>query len=163
MSCYMCEPATFDVLADYAARHRVTLYLRPGTPAVAEAVRIFGSDQPCLATRQNIVGQVLRDQNAASVDYRYGPTADMGTDAPYRYRSCSLSIDPRFILMVARCYSYQSCETPDWEQSLAFAIIDGIKEAAIEQLTEGQPWGAREEDVRPVLKLPARPLAGVAL
>ena len=160
MSCYMCEPATFDVLADYAARHRVTLYLRAGTITAAESLNVFGNDQPCLAMRQNSVGQLLRDQNAASVEHRYLDPSGMGTDAPYRFRPCTIELDPRFVLSVARCYSYQSCETPDWEHSLAYAIVQHIEAAAVRQLTEGQPWGAREEDVRPALKLPARSLAG---
>lgn len=156
MSAFMCPPAVFDLIADYASRKRVTLYidgLEENEPATSEMYATFGNDYANFTMQAPKVAKVLRDQNARSVEYRYGEDCDMGTKEAYRYRPCTIGIDPRLVLMQISCLAYQSCETPDWGRTLAHFILEAVKRSAIRELTDGQPWVVSEEDVRPPLVL----------
>lgn len=149
MSCYMVSLATLDVLAQYAALRRISVYARPGTPAYSEMLERFGDDQANLTFRQQETGEILHAQNAASVNCRYNNPGDMGTDAVYTFRPVSLHLTPALVLAQCRHYAYQACETPDYQETLAALIIETIEAEAIRELTDGQPWGIEEELARP--------------
>ena len=98
------------------------------------------------------VGQMLWVENRASVSYRYphddwkelpGPVNEdhvyFHEGAPFKF-----SPTPAQILKAADCYSYQTCEHPEWEQSSAHAFIEALIKRAY-TLTPGYeeaPWGA---------------------
>jgi len=157
MSCFMCNDAHFDAMADYAARKRITLRVRSGR-ALTEAMEIFQNDSPNLACQADRVGAILRDQNARSVEERYEDCRTsnaMGTKDLYRYRPVTNGLSHAAVLAAVRCYSYQACETPDWQETLAANICEAITDEAIRGLTEGEKWGVEEEDVRPVVVTPS--------
>lgn len=158
MTAFMCSDAHFDTLATYASQARLDLRLKVGTPAEARCAEMFGGKRPTfmehvsdyrvapMHERPDMIGAVLRDENARSVEYRYEDcktSNDMGTKDYYRFRERAPK-GPKQILQAVRCLDYQSCETPDWHDTLAFAILAAIKESAIADLCEGEPWGIEE-------------------
>lgn len=61
-----------------------------------------------------------------------------------------MEFNPVQVLKSAQCYSYQSCEHDEWEQSEAFAFIRSLKDAAIHSLPgyEQAEWGSPDPTVR---------------
>jgi hypothetical protein len=78
----------------------------------------------------DILGTLLKTANYESVNYRYKESTEM---EGYRYNGTDITqyiggvvIPWGQVLKSARCYEYQSCETPEWGGSLAKAIVDAI-------------------------------------
>ena len=76
------------------------------------------------------IGQILIDENFRSVNYRYGEDSTPDTFQSILLRNYS----PVEIIKACHCYEYQSCETDDWEESEAFAIVRVLKGRAIRRL-----------------------------
>lgn len=100
------------------------------------------------------LGQLLWDENVASVSYRYGGESrdtlpgPVGEDYVYVHRGASLAPrpDPVRVLKACDCYEYQSCEHPGWSASEARAALEAIRSAAIHALPgyDAAPWGEVE-------------------
>lgn len=111
----------------------------------------------------NATGQLLLDQNVRSVTARYpdetpdtlpGP-ADLARVHEYEYRhplerACDLATGlPKeaWVIRACDCWRYQSCETADHEETAAWAVVDAIREDAINSLVDkvapGAPWGIK--------------------
>lgn len=77
------------------------------------------------------VGQILLDENVRSVNYRYNE------DERYVYDHAAPA-DRRWtpveILRAIECYEYQACETPEWSDSEAHAIVAALRSALIRTL-----------------------------
>lgn len=77
------------------------------------------------------VGQILVDQNFASVNHRY-----QNTETPYLFNP--LPFQKRYsmaqVLKACNCYIYQACENPEWEASEAHAIVKSLKHRAVNLL-----------------------------
>jgi hypothetical protein len=87
----------------------------------------------------NAIGQKLVNQNYRSVNYRYHEH-----DEPEVYRfKLRMPLKPVEVIKACDCYAYQSCETPDWEDTEAYKICRQIREDAIHRLPgyEEAPWG----------------------
>lgn len=76
-------------------------------------------------------GQMLLMENRRSVNHRYGETE---RTAAYTFVQPSRILKPVEIIKACDCFSYQACETDDWEKSEAHAIIQAIREKAIHKL-----------------------------
>ena len=76
------------------------------------------------------VGQKLVDENYRSVNYRYAEDAKSHT---YIHKEVNDQSQLE-IIKLCNCYRYQSCETDDWEQTEAHAIVDALRENAISNL-----------------------------
>ena len=91
---------------------------------------VNGSTQRSLPTPDE-VGQRLWKENHRSVNYRY---QERKRTPQYRHDSNAYCTDehgtswgavfemtrqPAVVLKLVTCYSYQTCERPDWEQSVA--------------------------------------------
>jgi len=77
------------------------------------------------------LGQILVDQNFRSVNCRYGEEyeAEKFVNKPnMRPRT------PVEVIKLCDCYHYQSCETGDYYESEAWAIVNAIRERAIHNL-----------------------------
>lgn len=95
------------------------------------------------------LGQMLWDENAKSVAFRYpgdrSPPGPIGCDCQY---SDDVPRFPRFdpvqVLKACDCYEYQSCEHREWATSEANAYIDALRGAAWTSLPgyEDAVWGA---------------------
>jgi hypothetical protein len=76
------------------------------------------------------IGQKLVDENYRSVNHRYGEN-----ERPHEFKMEYL---PRFsavqIIKACDCYNYQTCETPDWKETEAYAISQALRERAIDLL-----------------------------
>lgn len=86
-----------------------------------------------------ILGQTLVDQNHRSVAFRYSHLGVSAESPPYtgagRHRP---RLTPVQAIVACDSYIYQSCESPDWEQTEAFAMVQAIREHAIRKLDEYQ-------------------------
>jgi len=84
-------------------------------------------------------GQVLMQQNRRSVNVRYGESMR----AAKFTEDCDTLADPVVVLKACACYDYQSCETDDYEETEAHAIIQALRKRAITELPGyGEaPWG----------------------
>ena len=81
------------------------------------------------------VGQILVDQNCRSYNYRYDEALEpevfeiTGQDLMYVPR-----LTPVETLKALASYDYQSCETPDYEETDAWKLANIIRHYAIEAL-----------------------------
>lgn len=162
MSAYLCADDTFDYLATAArlfGRQHSAMQVRidPDMPDVPELVArgILAPSYGYLhgITDTDSIAQVLRHQNVRSVAFRYDDPDDMGLDEPYRYRSTMLDgirPDPVTVLKSIACLRYQSCETEDYERTLAWRVLDTLREYAIDELVgyRDAPWGWERPDTR---------------
>lgn len=67
------------------------------------------------------IGQMLLDENRASVDYRYNKTNER---IEYTFVEFSPEYNRHDVDMAMQSYQYQSCEHPEWDGSLADVLID---------------------------------------
>jgi hypothetical protein len=96
------------------------------------------------------LGSMLWAENERSVAYRY-PDAQrdelpgpIEREEPTSYRFSVTAARPTAIegLKLLRCFEYQSCETPDWEQSEAWSFCDDRKDCLVASLPgyDEAPW-----------------------
>jgi hypothetical protein len=111
------------------------------------------------------LGQLLWDENIASVSYRYNdePVSDLpgpiGETYLYEYVTPQRTLTPVEIHTMTRGYRYQSCEHPDWESSEACRLTEmllttietqlGKTAAQIRDSQEGQKAGWSIDDDEP--------------
>jgi hypothetical protein len=128
MSAYLCDPDTFDLLAEAIRRWKVDLH----------------SDDLYGRTQYREMAATLYVENVKSVRYRYddwGPV-ETYTCRPVDMDEAAIAIRPEdLVLASVRCLRYQSCEHPDYRESLAARILDAIEHEAIHRLTSDAPWG----------------------
>ncbi|GIV21881.1 MAG: hypothetical protein KatS3mg023_3632 [Armatimonadota bacterium] len=91
------------------------------------------------------LGQCLLDQNVRSVLYRYNGDESMIPDyakQPYRFEPLPFRPTIVELLKALDCYEYQSCESPDWEGSSAYRIVQSIRRHIIRCLPgyDEAPW-----------------------
>lgn len=172
MSAYVVDPRTVDYLVAWATRHRHDHgYIRtepiPGTVAdLPDALQPF-AERVTWATLPSFVlyvsrcgasdlGALLMRENVRSVTHRYPD--DSADDLPgpidqrrvWRYTFRPVDADalrPDWVIMSCRCLDYQSCETSDWRETLAYHVLQAIREDAIDAISDGAPWGVTDDDL----------------
>lgn len=77
------------------------------------------------------IASVLHAENVRSVNSRYNE-ADPAHG--FKFKRVSNRLNPIDVIKACHGYGYQACETADWEQSEAFAIVDAITQSAIRSL-----------------------------
>lgn len=92
------------------------------------------------------VASVLYAQNVRSVNCRYNESESAHG---FKFEDVLGSVMdhlPIEIVKACHCYGYQACETDDWPQTEAFAIVKGVEDAAIRMISgyEDAQWGLRE-------------------
>jgi hypothetical protein len=88
------------------------------------------------------VGACLLQENIASVRYRYPDCTydDLPGPIPtpaainYQYRPLPVQLDPVQVLKAIRCYEYQSCEHPGWQESEAKRFCELLIDYAVRNL-----------------------------
>jgi len=102
------------------------------------------------------VGQMLWDENIASINARYPDTIESPEGMPgpigenYQYgphqnpTSYEPTINPLQVLSSLFCFEYQACEHDGWEGSEAFAFCESLRKTAIYALPgmDDLKWGA---------------------
>lgn len=161
MSAYLCDADTFDYLATAASVLQPASYAiaygKPSMPDVTALLSegVIHSRDPRIAPSEpNAIAAILRHQNVRSIQARYPSdwsTMLPDTPAPYTFRRVNRGlIDPATVLKSCACLEYQSCESDDYRDTLAYAVLEGIRSAAIHALTgyEEAPWGWTRADVK---------------
>ena len=108
-----------------------------------------------LGSRMSELGQMLINENVASVRYRYPDSGDQlpGPNerywlTPYRHDLVGPARVPTPVegLKLINCYEYQSCEHPGWEDSDAHKWCQDLESALIHDLPgyDEAPWDWEE-------------------
>ncbi len=115
-----------------------------------ESHRLSGGDYAYAAE----VANMLWRENIKSVSHRYpgessatlpGPVGEDFVIEADAFPAFS-HFDPLQVLQSIACFSYQTCEHDEWEDSEAFAFCEALKSAAIHALPgyDKTVWGAPE-------------------
>ena len=136
MSAFIVSDTHINLLVSFAERKDITAYY--GNPRVAYS---FAKDAARLAG-------ILHTANVESVNHRYD---DHAPSDDYQYQFSYKVVPAIAILKGLDCLEYQSCELPDWEGTLAHALIQRIRSSAIHCLDgyEDAPWGFEEKVEQP--------------
>ncbi len=105
------------------------------------------------ADTRDAVGQMLVDENAASVNYRYDED-DLFIYAYQRPRHTTWStVD---LLKALHCYEYQACEHAGWRDSQAHAFCRAFEHRLIQALPgyDDGPWAISRLDVPAAARRP---------
>jgi len=144
MSDFICSPDHFKALAIFASSrgsfgdHRVA-------PVYVKGLSYTGvkpSQQAKLAT---LYADTLYQENIRSVRARYPDDSRDNLPGPNilplrlvvsNADICNpgYMLNPIAILSMCACLSYQSCETDDWSDTVAYRLLERIKDAAIQAL-----------------------------
>ena len=99
------------------------------------------------------VGQMLWDENLASVSYRYPDIKEggeipgpIGDDYVFFHASRDWAWRPVQIIKAIDCYEYQACEHPEWEGSSAKAYTESLHRQAARLMVgyDRAEWGSPE-------------------
>lgn len=136
MSAYICNPEHFGILAAYAALTKCAIY----------EWRDHSRDP--IRTAQSVAKGLARE-NIRSVAHRYPEDADGNRPGPCLkdadieeaaaiYAAHFMANPPQLtsiqVLKLSTSLDYQSCETDDWKDTLAWRQLDWINGAAIRSL-----------------------------
>jgi len=143
MSAYICNPEHFGILAAYAVQHDCGIY--DWTDRKAEQIQ-----------NAQRIAKGLASENVRSVAHRYPNSLDNlpGQNLSINdiYEAAAIyaahfvthqqKLRPIDVLKLCQGLDYQSCETNDWRDTLAWRQIDWIKNEAIRSLPgyEGTDW-----------------------
>lgn len=158
MSAFICGPDHFKVLALFAASRGS--FGRRVDPRYIDELKY--AEQFSETKLANLYADVLYQENVRSVWHRYpddarselpGPCDDPG-HVTITHRD---EANPKLIRMPAvailkmcDCLEYQSCETEDYRKSVAFALLNRIRDAAINLLPgyDDAPWDYYADEAR---------------
>lgn len=101
---------------------------------IVNAMRQYAGVPVPTGAERNI-GQMLWDENFASVNYRYRENESAPVYAP---TLTDEPLSPIAVLKALDCYEYQSCEHPGWEESDARKLCDAIRGIIF---TDHPDWG----------------------
>lgn len=132
MSAFMCSDVHINLLASFAAHHRIAYYWQDAT------LPVLGEEEK--------TARMLQAANARSVNYRYAHNIDAQChDDPIEYRDVynPAKHSATLVLKQVQCFDYQACEPNDWRDSQAHALMDAIQSKAITMLPgyDAAPWG----------------------
>lgn len=99
--------------------------------------------------RYQPLGQSLLNQNIRSVVYRYGYGSQEYKDAfkqqEREFKFENVDYDEGLLLGCIKCYLYQSCETPNFDNDRICIALERLQRRMLERMIEqkGQeiPWG----------------------
>jgi hypothetical protein len=100
---------------------------------LVNAARAFGGAEFVDQRAADLLGAMLWDENYRSVNHRYSesePTPD------YRAQLVDADLSPVAVLKAIDCYEYQSCESPDWDQTRAHAFITALRNIILGRHTD---------------------------
>lgn len=175
MSAYLCHDDTFDYIgAVLRTMKRETFYIDTDIAyAEIDLLRAAGilsatADLLNWSRDAETVVKILRFQNVRSIEARYPGDSDMldGGDA-YRMRFDNIrDVAPIVALKTLHALEYQSCETDDYERTLAHAMTVAIEKALVCKLGgyADAPWGyTRAWDADRRVQLKAKIAAAMGL
>ena len=137
MSAYLVPDYHINALVSWAAG-------KHGANAVSY---YWGNKRREVRNDEARIASVLFAQNVRSVNYRY---REAEPAHGFKFKRVPNMLNPIDVIKACHGYGYQACETDDWEQTEAFAIIKGIERSAIQSLPgydESRAWCLREDKV----------------
>jgi hypothetical protein len=133
MSAFICSDMHINAIVNYAADKRISYWLKNGERVEITA---FNAEE---------VGRILMAENVRSMVARYGDSLEEGernADSDYRYALFPTPLTAVEVIKACHCLDYQSCETEDWETSLACEILSRIIKHATHDIPgyDDAPW-----------------------
>jgi hypothetical protein len=143
MSAFLCSHEHFKILAMFAVTDgRYGLRVDPRHLPDA-AVRGLNNESP--ATIATHYANILYRENFRSIKHRYPSSTVEASEIRVTDKDISNNkgLDAVSLLKQCDCLIYQSCETDDYYETLAYKLVGMIKDAAIKLLPgyESAPWG----------------------
>ena len=130
MSAYICDPSVFGILAAYAVENRCVIpEWRHGKRSDS---RIQTAEQVARGlARENIRSVITRYPNSQDGNRPGSPLldADIETAAAIYARyfiEHPQKLTAAQVIRLCGCLDYQSCETDDWEETLAYQQLQRI-------------------------------------
>lgn len=153
MSAYVCSRDHFVALAVFAA----TKPRRQSTPRVdptyVDCFRPVAEKLLALKPHElaSVYAEALYQENVRSVSHRYpndprdglpGEPSGVVDVSARNMIQAVYALPPLHILKMCNGLDYQSCETDDWRETRAYALLQAIKDAAIRELPgyDDGPW-----------------------
>jgi hypothetical protein len=137
MSAFIVTDTHINALVRYASRHKLSVFFNRqlGFPFGKEQLKVYDNEQA--------IAQILLDENVKSVNYRYRDNEVM--TITYDHGAPILSAIQA--IKAAQCLKYQSCEHDDFEDSIAFKLIEAIISDAIPRLEgyESASWAIADK------------------
>jgi hypothetical protein len=137
MSAYLVDPEHINVMVYFAMQSAGGDVM---SWRVDDDSEIFGCRAECAHyENRDRIGQMLLDQNAASVNHKYDEdSAYIYSYQPPKFRDWQ----PIEIISATQGYEYQACETPEWRDSEAYAFCQALQRKMIRQIAgyDGSPW-----------------------
>ena len=130
MSAYIVSDKTISVIAKGLVDYGVE----------TEGVKFDTMQMMLINLRYEPIGQWLLEQNYKSANYRY----DDDLQTP-KFNYEEVEADEGTLLGCIDCYMYQSCETPDFEDTGIYRALQELKRKMLERLIKAKgyeiPWG----------------------
>ena len=118
MSAFIVSDKHINTLVTFAGHRNVVAYY--GNPT--RSISVAGNEQAS--------AELLLAENTRSVNYRYKEECPV---TPITFEFID-GVNAVGILKACDGLAYQSCETADWEQTDAFALIEAIRSRATQEL-----------------------------
>ena len=137
MSAYVVPAFHINALVTWAA----------GKYGMNEVSYYWGGRRRLVRGDEARIASVLYAENVRSVNSRY---QEHDPAHGFKFKRVSAMLNPIDVIKACHGYGYQACETSDWEQSEAFAIIVAIEQAAIRALPgyeDSRAWCLSEDKV----------------
>ena len=131
MSAFIVTDTHINALVRYASRHKITVAY--GNPTMRLNV----------SAHEQEVAELLLEENVKSVNYRYRDNEVM----TITYDRGAPILSAIEAIKAAQCLRYQSCEHSDFEESIAFKLIEAIISDAIPRLEgyESASWAIADK------------------
>ena len=131
MSAFIVSDTHINALVRYASRHNVRAF--HGNP-----LAMFQAKD-----NEQAAAELLLAENVKSVNYRYRDNEVMSIT----YDRGAPILTAIQAIKAAQCLRYQSCECDDFEESIAFKLIEAIIADAIPRLEgyESAEWGITDK------------------
>lgn len=128
MSAFVVSHSHIDALLSYSIDKRLTYWTG------AEHIQITDANA-------TVIGKLLLEANEASVLHRYPdatPETCPGTEGEtfekYRFTRWWDTLTAVQMMKACDCLDYQCCEVDDWKQTVAYGIVESIRNEAIRNL-----------------------------
>jgi hypothetical protein len=132
MSAFIVNKEHIDALVNYMVAHKVSYWTGNNRVNVTR----FNAEE---------IGRILLDENVRSVNHRYSRISEYEKEvaSAYSFAFSYRQLSPVQIIKAVHCLDYQSCETDDWETTLAYKICQAILRTACYNLPgyEQAQWG----------------------
>lgn len=89
------------------------------------------------------MGNILKSQNVRSLNARYPKSPTELVSFEFKYKHQNETNYVMTALKILSCYEYQSCESDDWYDSVAYKLVNVLRARLVSTLPgyEDAPWG----------------------